>query len=486
MGNSYSATRGLWWYGTSTSASTFQDDMAVISRPANGFGYRADDHGNTAAAATPLAGSGPLTASGIITTTSDIDYFSFDTGAGQVTLSVTVPLNVNNLDSRLELRTAAGSLIASAAPANLFGASITTSLAAGSYTLVVASQGNYGDVGQYTVAASVSSPTSPAEVLARAIFYNQSAFDGGSAAIGAADDAAIALDKIAYLPGDGVASSASVTSYTRGINGIMIDLAGDHGSLSAADFTFRMSGTGLAVNNSPGTWAAAPAPLDVAVRAGAGANNSDRVEIVWPAGAIVNRWLEVIVEGADAAGGFNANTGLAASDVFYFGNKIGDTFAVGGLGAFMTDALDQIQIRNNQGVASSVTNPFDLTRDALVEAADQIAARHNQGSLLAINIAGPPGAPELDGGAGAAVAWGLHAPQADGPGTVMLSAAALPQNAEPSLRRATADAPPQPAPDARARAFEAALDESADSWVVDDELLDRLAARVPHHPLAPS
>ena len=36
------------------SATTFQDDMAVIAGPANGFGFRTDDHGNTAASATPL------------------------------------------------------------------------------------------------------------------------------------------------------------------------------------------------------------------------------------------------------------------------------------------------------------------------------------------------------------------------------------------------------------------------------------------------
>ena len=83
MGNSYYATRSLWWYGTSTSSTTYQDDMAVISRSTNGFGYRPDDHGNTAGSASPLTVSGTAASGdGIITQTTDVDVFSFSTGAG--------------------------------------------------------------------------------------------------------------------------------------------------------------------------------------------------------------------------------------------------------------------------------------------------------------------------------------------------------------------------------------------------------------------
>jgi fibronectin type 3 domain-containing protein len=156
MGNSYYATRGLWWSGTTTSPSTLQDDLAVISRAFNGFGYRADDHGSSPGTATALGVNGTaVSGTGIIHATSDRDWFSFDTGAGQVSFTVDVPAGVNNLDARLELRSSVGALIASAAPATSFGASITTTLAAGSYRLVVASQGNYGDLGQYTVSGTI-------------------------------------------------------------------------------------------------------------------------------------------------------------------------------------------------------------------------------------------------------------------------------------------------------------------------------------------
>ncbi len=159
MGNSYYATRGLWWYGTSTSAGTYQDDMAVLARSTNGFGYRADDHGDSPVGATPLDVAGSqVHSTGIITTTADADYFSFQTDTGQITVSVDVPAAVNNLDASLALYDAAGNLIASAAPSSSFGASITTSVSTGWYHVAVTSNGGYGDVGQYTVSGTIVPP----------------------------------------------------------------------------------------------------------------------------------------------------------------------------------------------------------------------------------------------------------------------------------------------------------------------------------------
>ena len=160
MGDSYLAARSLWWNGTSSiSQNTIQDDMGVISRAANGFGYRADDYGNTAATASQLSvASNQFSTSGIITAITDADYFSFETGSGQISLSVDVGA-YTNLDARLELRTDTGVLIASANPSNSFGATITTTVGAGIYRLVVASGGGYGNVGQYTVSGTLQSPS---------------------------------------------------------------------------------------------------------------------------------------------------------------------------------------------------------------------------------------------------------------------------------------------------------------------------------------
>lgn len=626
MGNSYSATRGLWWNGPNTNGpNAIQDDMARIARAANGFGYRPDDHGNTPGTATQLSGAGgELTASGVITTTSDVDYFSFETDAGEVTLSLTVPLN-NNLDAQLELRSTSNELILFAAPSNSFGATLTTNLQAGSYRVVVKSQGNYGDVGQYTLTADVHAPSvegfvfvdsdrdgsrdlgepgilgasvfddrngngvwdaqpkliftasdtplgfpsagstqskilienmagsivdlnvrvtishpnvgdllvalvnpagsiitlvadfplagtsltdtvfddqagtsiydasspftgsfrplgelaplvgmspngewkllvadlsgvaagviedftleitsSVAEpvtttdalgrylfafagtgvhqirqmpvpgyivgsplggghellievgtaytdvnfanvtpgVVGRALFYDGSKFDGLTAGINANDDVAIATDKLAYLPGSGPATFANISSYVRGLNGVMIDVVGLGSSISLADFQFRTGN-----DNDPDSWQSAPLPIAITVRAAAGANGSDRIELVWDNSAVKNAWLQITLEGNDAWGGFNLGTGLAASEVFYFGSRVGDTGS-GSAEAAITSAADELAARANPGINQGVTSLFDFDRNGVVNAGDQLTARMNFGFLTKIDIPG--------------------------------------------------------------------------------------------------
>jgi hypothetical protein len=182
MGNSlyYTTPLSRWWYGPNAiSSTTYQDDMAVLAGPGNGFGYRPDDHGNTAATASPLAVSGSqVNASGIITATADLDVFSFTTGAGQVSLTVAVETGINNLVPRLELWDAGGSrVIATAGPDANQWATITTTLAAGSYRLAVFSNGGYGNVGQYTVRGTIVPATSvinpPTNLAAVAVSTSQ-------------------------------------------------------------------------------------------------------------------------------------------------------------------------------------------------------------------------------------------------------------------------------------------------------------------------
>ena len=137
------------------------------------------------------------------------------------------------------------------------------------------------ELGTYTITVSdgiVSSVLSVEEVtlvastiVGRQLFYNQSGidgavvmYDGNDPAINSLDDNAIATDKVAYLPGAGPATFANVSSYSKGINGIMVDIAGSHPSITAADFIFQVGN-----NNAPSTWAMADAPIAVSVRAGA-------------------------------------------------------------------------------------------------------------------------------------------------------------------------------------------------------------------------
>ena len=315
-------------------------------------------------------------------------------------------------------------------------------------------------------------PNYASSIVGRNIFYNGSKFDGFSTAINASDDAAIATDKSAYLPGSGPATFDNITSYTRGINGIMVDMAGTHGSLTADDFTFKIS-TQVGANNTPSTWAAAPAPTAFSVRPGAGVSGSDRVEIVWADGAIANRWLEVIVEGNDAAGGSNTNTGLAESDIFFFGNRIGDAGS-GTPTLAITSATDEIAARNNAGFGSTITNLYDFDRSGLVNAVDQIAARNNGGLLTKINISDPPAAPALGELASVstsgAVAVGLAVPAVE----TLESSVATVSTSSVSTAPSVAVAEPlvveveRPVANAVLAAADAALSD------IDDDLLDAI------------
>ena len=238
----------------------------------------------------------------------------------------------------------------------------------------------------------------PSTVVGRKLFYNQSKFDGNNAAVTAADDAAIATDKSPYIPGSGAATFANVSSYTKGINGIMIDISGPHGPITAADFKFRVGN-----NNTPGSWnAPVPTPTTVTTRAGAGIGGSDRVEILWANGAIQKQWLEVIVKGNDALGGNNLNTGLAASDVLFWGSAPGDMGAGNSATRALVNATDELAVRANQlFTGATVTNLYDIDRTGNVGATEQLFIRAN-GTIVAnatwfINVAGAgPFAPEGD------------------------------------------------------------------------------------------
>ncbi|HEY2893018.1 MAG TPA: sialidase family protein, partial [Pirellulales bacterium] len=211
--------------------------------------------------------------------------------------------------------------------------------------------------------------SSVAEVLARQTFYNNSAFDGGSASASSADDGAIATDKIALLPG-GTANFTNYTSYSRGLNGIMIDVAGLPGTPTLADFTFRVGNS-----NNPDSWTAAPAPASITVRQGAGVLGSARVTLTWPDGAIQKQWLQISMLPS-------AGTGLSKCDVFYFGNQIAETGDSPTSTAITVPDLVRIRAAATPGPVG-VTSPYDINRDRVIDTSDDALVRANlSGSIL--------------------------------------------------------------------------------------------------------
>ncbi|MBI3838328.1 MAG: exo-alpha-sialidase, partial [Planctomycetia bacterium] len=225
-------------------------------------------------------------------------------------------------------------------------------------------------------------------VIGRQLFFHNSPrFDVTSANFpGFSDDNAIAIDKTAYLPGSGAATFKAVSSYSRGINGVMIDIVGTHPDVTANDFTFKVGN-----DNSPASWASAPLPTTVTVRSGAGSDGSDRVELIWADGAIRQGWLEVSVTA-------NANTGLTVPDVFFFGSAVGDSGLGDSAAVAKVDSQDLAGVQSHGAslaVNIPITNVFDFDKDGKVSSADiTVAQTHgtsNKTGLQMINIsaAGP-------------------------------------------------------------------------------------------------
>ena len=154
--------------GTTANYNKGPDDLAIITSY-NGFGYRADAVGDTRAAATPLTMSGTaVSGGGVIERRTDIDMFSFTTGAGTVTLNINPVSYGANLDIKADLYDSAGTLIASSNPEAALNASFNLSLAEGTYYVAVDGIGvgdptvnpptgytDYASLGQYSISGSI-------------------------------------------------------------------------------------------------------------------------------------------------------------------------------------------------------------------------------------------------------------------------------------------------------------------------------------------
>lgn len=166
----------------------------------------------------------------------------------------------------------------------------------------------------------------------------------------------------------------------RGINGVGFDVDGiaNPVGVTAADFVFEMSPSG--VFTEPVSWIAAPAPLSVVVTEG----TPDKVLITWAANAIANRWLRLTILG-------NANTGLAANEVYYLGHLLGETTGLSGSNYTIAFA-DITPIRSGIGTTVDSGSILDIDKNGVVAFADISAMRPNVGAQLP-NITVPPPAP---------------------------------------------------------------------------------------------
>ena len=222
----------------------------------------------------------------------------------------------------------------------------------------------------------------------RRVFYNQSYFDSGSGEANAQDDRAIDLNKSALLPGQ-TASFANVSSYQKGLNGIIFDLKDMPLGTQPPHVEVKVSVPGAGPGD-PVTWIAAPTPITIARRNGAGVGQTDRITVIWPNASIRTRWLQVTVK-ADAA------SQLPRDDVFYFGSLVGETGDAAS--PLRVSAIDVTATRRaTQGFPGPVglNTPYDIDRNGSLSGSIDVSdVRANLGRSLRALVASPDPAPAV-------------------------------------------------------------------------------------------
>ena len=178
MGVGYYQSLVQWSKGEYSGANNAQDDYTVMQ--GNGLPLRADDHGNTAAAATTMTGvsagaTSTASAQGVIERPTDVDVFAFTAAAGSTTITLTGAARSSNLDALVTVRNAAGTVLATVNPVDALNASTTLTLpAAGTYYVFVQGTGkgdrlttgytNYGSLGQYALSVTYQNAVNQAPV----------------------------------------------------------------------------------------------------------------------------------------------------------------------------------------------------------------------------------------------------------------------------------------------------------------------------------
>jgi len=172
MGVSYYQALTQWSKGQYLNANRTEDDLAIIGGSNNGFGYVADDAGDTLVAATHLRVLTQVNVNqpGIISRASDTDVYVFNTLAGIVAIDADPAPLSPNLDIVLELLDESGAVLATNNPVSSLPAAIEKVVPAGNYYVRIRGTGagnplstgytNYASIGEYTLTGTI--PGAPA------------------------------------------------------------------------------------------------------------------------------------------------------------------------------------------------------------------------------------------------------------------------------------------------------------------------------------
>jgi uncharacterized delta-60 repeat protein len=222
-------------------------------------------------------------------------------------------------------------------------------------------------LGLFFITASLFSADN--RIVGRHLFYNNSLFDANNSTANRYDDFAIATDKQPLVPGQR-ASFKNYSSFSKGLNGIMVDFVGKPPTLTSTDVEFYRG------NDGPiGLWRRIrPSPL-ITSRSLGSSSQITRVSFIFPDNLISECWVHVVIKA-------NARTGLTQDEHFFFANVIGET------GNSSKDALvdqkdvegTEAALKNQQGAqrGGSIEDEFDFNRDGIVDESDVEAVKTNK------------------------------------------------------------------------------------------------------------
>ena len=158
MGAPFGKNLTQWSNGDYTGSTTTQDDLSIITKAANGFTYRPDDH----LTESPTRLNSDELAWGIIERRSDVDSFLISTSGGTVFISVQAMQDRNNLDIEATLVDEQGNVVTQVNPTSITDATISVNVPGGNYVLQIDGVGrsgrysDYGSLGFFTVEATFS------------------------------------------------------------------------------------------------------------------------------------------------------------------------------------------------------------------------------------------------------------------------------------------------------------------------------------------
>ena len=165
MGAPFTKSVTQWSKGEYKGANNYEFDIEIITNSVNGFGYPADDFGDTPETSSPISFTGNVIEQrGVIERFKDKDVFSITlaNGGGVLVSAAGIGNQVGNCDLQLDMLNSAGQLVATNKLDGSLGAGLNVSLGAGTSYLRIRAAGDrdvnatgyskYGSNGAYTIA----------------------------------------------------------------------------------------------------------------------------------------------------------------------------------------------------------------------------------------------------------------------------------------------------------------------------------------------